>query len=64
MKTITKIAAAIILLAVFYFIVADGMMTVFGLSRAVQYAFNMGAIFIVCPACTFYVIGMHEEEKS
>ena len=36
MKTIAKILAGLFLLAVIYFIVADGMMVHFGLSQGIQ----------------------------
>lgn len=51
MKTIIKIFVALIALVLMYLVVIDGMMTVFGLSQAIQYAFNFGAIAIALPAC-------------
>lgn len=51
MKTFFKIFVAVLALVLMYFVIVDGMMTVFGLSQAVQYAFNFGAIIIGIPAC-------------
>lgn len=51
MKAISKIFVAVLALVLMYFVVVDGMMTVFGLSQAIQYAFNFGAIAIALPAC-------------
>ena len=59
MKAITKILAGLFLLAVMYFVAADGMMVHFGLSQGVQYAFNFGAILILIPLSFFVII----EEK-
>lgn len=55
MKTIIKVFAGLFLLAVMYFVVADGMMVHFGLSQGVQYAYNFGAILVLIPFC-FYVL--------
>lgn len=55
MKTIAKILAGLFLLAVIYFVAADGMMVHFGLDRGIQYAFNFGAILLLIPFC-FYII--------
>lgn len=51
MKTISKILVALVALVLMYFVVVDGMMSHFGLSQAIQYAFNFGAIIIALPAC-------------
>ena len=51
MNTFIKILVAFLALVLMYFVVVDGMMTVFGLSQAIQYAFNFGAIAIALPAC-------------
>ena len=59
MKTIAKILAGLFLLAVIYFIVADGMMVHFGLSQGIQYAYNFGAIFLLVPFSIFIIV----EEK-
>lgn len=53
MKTISRILAGLFLLAVMYFIAADGMMTHFECSRAIQYAFNFGSIVVLMP------LGLH-----
>lgn len=63
MKTIFRVLAGLFLLAVFYFIVADGMMTCFDLSRGIQYAFNFGAIFFLIPFTLYYILGRQEEVK-
>lgn len=55
MKTIIKIFVAILTLVLMYFVVVDGMMTIFGLSQAIQYAFNFGAILIALPACIMFI---------
>ena len=55
MKTIIKIFVAILTLVLMYFVVADGMMTIFGLSQAIQYAFNFGTILIGLPACIIFL---------
>lgn len=49
MKTFSRILAGILLLAVIYFIIVDGMVTHFGLSKAVQYAFNFGSFVVLIP---------------
>ena len=54
MNTIFKILAALVALVLMYFVVADGMMVHFGLSQAIQYAFNFGAILIALPACIIF----------
>jgi hypothetical protein len=55
MKVISKIFVAVLALVLMYFVVADGMMTIFGLSQAIQYAFNFGAILIGLPACIIFL---------
>ena len=62
MKTFTRVLAGIILLAAVSFTVSDGMMTCFGLSRGIQYAFNFGAIFMLLPFSLFYLVGLDKEE--
>jgi hypothetical protein len=57
-----KIISLLVILVTFYFIVADGMMTVFNLSRGIQYAFNFGAIFMLLPFSLFYLVGLDKEE--
>lgn len=59
MKTIAKIIAGLLLLAVIYFVAADGMMVHFGLTQGIQYAFNFGAILLLIPFCLFVIV----EEK-
>lgn len=54
MKAISKIFVAVLALVLMYFVVVDGMMTIFGLSQAIQYAFNFGAIIIAIPACVIF----------
>ena len=61
MKPIIRILAGLFLLAVMYFIVADGMMTCFGLSRGIQYAFNMGAIVILIPLGLYFLMDFETE---
>ena len=56
MKTIAKILAGLFLLAVIYFIVADGMMVHFGLSQGIQYAYNFGAILVLIPFSLFVIV--------
>lgn len=53
MKTLAKILAGILLLAVIYFIAADGMMVHFGLTQGIQYAFNYAALLLLIPFCIF-----------
>lgn len=60
MKAISKILVAFLALVLMYFVVIDGMMTVFGLSQAIQYAFNFGA-FLALPACIFFFLSDIEE---
>lgn len=55
MNTFIKILVAILALVLMYFVIVDGMMTVFGLSQAIQYAFNFGAIIIGVPACIIFL---------
>lgn len=61
MKTITKVLAGFFLLAVIFFIVADGMMTCFGLSQGIQYAFNLGAIVILIPFGLHFLLDIEVE---
>ena len=67
MKTVFSIVkkgiAGAFLLAVMYFIVTDAMMTIFDLSRGIQYAFNMGAVFCLCPLGIYFLLGLEEESK-
>jgi hypothetical protein len=63
MKTVIKILAGLFLLAVMYFIAADGMMVHFGLKQSVQYAFNFGAIVVLIPLCIHFLFPF-EEAKS
>lgn len=58
---VKKILAGAFLLAVMYFIATDSMMTIFGLSRGIQYAFNMGAVFCLCPLGLYYLLGLEGE---
>lgn len=65
MKTsITRILAALFLLAVFYIVVADGMINLFNLSRGIQYAFNMGSIFVLVPFGLYFLLGMNLEDEA
>lgn len=59
-----KIISLIVILVTMYFIVADGMITVFNLAREIQYAFNFGAIFILLPAALFFLLGMTMTEEE
>lgn len=59
MKTIIKVLAGLFLLAGMYFVVSDGMMVHFGLSQAIQFAYNFGAILVLIPFSLFIII----EEK-
>lgn len=61
MKTIIRVLAGLFLLAVMYFIAADGMMTHFGLSRGIQYAFNLGAIVILIPFGLHFLLDIEVE---
>ena len=54
MKTVSKILVALVALVLMYFVVVDGMVTILGLSQAVQYAFNFGAILIAIPASIIF----------
>lgn len=56
-KTIIRVLAGMLLLAVIYFVATDAMMTIFGLPRKIQYAFNMGAILILLPFGVYYFVG-------
>jgi hypothetical protein len=58
MKTIIRIIAGLFLLAVMYFVVADGMMTHFGYSRAIQYAFNMFALIALMPLGLYFLLDL------
>jgi hypothetical protein len=51
-----KIISLLVILVTMYFIVADGMMTVFNLSRGIQYAFNFGAILLLIPFGFFVIV--------
>lgn len=62
--TMKKIISLIVILVTMYFVVADGMITVFNLSRAMQYVFNFGAIFFVLPASLFFLLGMTLKEDE
>ena len=55
MTAISKIFVTLLALVLMYFVVADGMMTILGLSQAIQYAFNFGAILIGLPACIIFL---------
>lgn len=59
-KIITKILAGCFLLAVMYFICADAMMTIFDLSRAYQYIFNLGAIVVLLPLGLYYLLDVED----
>ena len=61
MKTIIRILAGLFLLAVMYFIASDGMMTYFGYNRAIQYAFNIGAIVLLMPLGLYFLLDMGGE---
>ena len=61
MKTIIRVLAGLFLLAVMYFIAADGMMTYFGLCRGIQYAFNMGAIVVLIPLGLYFLLDIKAE---
>lgn len=64
MKTIIRVLAGLFLLAVMYFVTSDGMMTYFGYNRAIQYAFNIGAIVVLFPLGLYFLLdiegGKHE----
>lgn len=64
MKAIIRILAGLFLLAVMYFVATDGMMTYFGYNRAIQYAFNIGAIVVLFPLGLYFLLdiegGKHE----
>ena len=59
-----KIISLIVLLVTLYFVVADGMMTCFNLSRGIQYAFNFGAIFLLFPVVTYHLLGVNVMEED
>lgn len=59
-----KIISLIVLLVTLYFVVADGMMTCFNLSRGIQYAFNFGAIFLLFPVATYHLLGVNVKEED
>lgn len=63
MKTIIKVLAGLFLLAVMYFIAADGMMTYFGYSRAIQYAFNLGSVVVLIPLGLYFLLDIEIETK-
>ena len=64
MKTfITRAISTVFLLAVFYFMIADGMINHFNLSRGIQYAFNMGSVFILVPLGLHFLLGMNLEDE-
>lgn len=63
MKTIIKVLAGLFLLAVMYFIAADGMMTCFGLCRGIQYAFNLGAVVVLIPIGLYFLLDIEVETK-
>lgn len=56
MKTIIKVLAGLFLLAAMYFVVSDGMMVHFGLSQAIQFAYNFGAILVLIPFSFFVIL--------
>jgi hypothetical protein len=62
MRTIVKVISGIFLLVILYFIVTDGMITYFKLSRSIQYAFNFASIFILIPFGLYFLLGMNVEE--
>lgn len=62
--TITRILAAAFLLAVLYFMIADGMINHFNLSRGIHYAFNMGSVFILIPFGLYFFLGMNVEDEG
>ena len=57
-----RLIAAVVLLATAYFTIFDGLMVHFDLSRGIQYAFNMGAIFLIMPVSLFFMLGMELNE--
>lgn len=59
-----KLISILVILVTFYFIVADGMMTCFDLSRGIQYAFNFAGIFLLLPSSLYYCLGLDKEEKK
>jgi hypothetical protein len=59
-----KIISLIVILVAMYFIVADGMITVFNLTRGIQYAFNFGAILFIIPAALFFLLDMSLKEDE
>lgn len=44
--------------------ISDGMIQHFHLSRGIQYAYNMGAVFILIPLGMYFLLGMNEEAES
>lgn len=65
MKTfITRAISTVFLLAVFYFVITDGMINHFECTRDIQYAFNMGAIFVLIPLGLHFLLGMNNQEDE
>lgn len=58
-----KIISAVVLLAAAYFVVCDGMISVFNLAKVWQYLFNMFAILVVLPFCVFNIVPFEEERQ-
>ena len=59
-----KIISFLVLNAVFYMVVADGMMVHFNFGRDVQYIFNFAGIFFVCPFCLSVLLDMSFIEEK
>lgn len=61
-KIITKVLACCFLLAVLYFVCADGVMTVFDVPRSYQYIFNFSAILLLIPLGLHFLLGMEDSK--
>lgn len=63
-SSLKNVLAAIFLLVVMYFVIVDGMMTHFDLSRGIQYAYNFSAIFVLMPLGLYFLLDMDVDTKA
>lgn len=63
-KLAIKLVSGAFLFAVMYLVVSDAMMTLFDLTKGVQYAFNMGAVVVLFPLGLYFFLGLNESEED
>lgn len=59
-----KLLSLLLLIAAFYFVVADGMMVHFNQPQDIQWIYNLCAIVCIIPFSLYYLLGMDEERAK